>query len=156
MVSKITPAYRYGALITAIYDADTFMCDIDIFDRMWKRDEKIRLYGINANEIKRSKSKGRGDAHVETGYDHRDLLIETLGLDPSDFPRKVRYHKLDDPVRVVIETIKDDSGKFGRLLGIIHTQNGVNVNEVLRDAIGGVEFYDGEEYLIDYPIRPPL
>lgn len=156
MENKITPAYRYGALITAIYDADTILCDIDTFDRMWKRDEKIRLYGINANEIKRSVSKGHGDAHVKTGYDHRDLLIETLGLDPSDFPRKVIYHELAESVWVVIETIKDDSGKFGRLLGIIHTEDGVNVNEVLRDAIGGVEFYDGKDYPADHPIRPPI
>lgn len=148
------PGYRYGALVTAIYDADTVICDIDVFNHMWKKDEIIRLYGINAQEIKRSTAKGIDAADVQVGYDHRDTLIEALGLNPSNFPRKVKYHKLDVPVWVVIETIKDDSGKFGRLLGIVH-KDGVNVNETLRDAIGGVEFYDGKTYPADTTIRPP-
>lgn len=64
------------------------------------------------------------------------------------------------PVWVVIQTVKDDSGKFGRLLGIIHKPSGdgetsTNLNEVLRDVIGGVEFYDEKEYPADHPIRPP-
>lgn len=179
MIEPVTrPGYRYGALITAIYDADTIICDIDVFDHMWKKDEIIRLYGINAQEIKRSKSKGIDADDVQVGYDHRDHLIELLGLDPDDYPRKVKYHDVsksiiegldldgdgepDDfdyrvlpaPVWVIIETIKDDSGKFGRLLGIVH-HGGVNLNESLRDVIGGVEFYDGKTYPADYPIRPP-
>ena len=150
----IKPAYRYGALITAIYDADTIICDIDVFNNMWKKNEIIRLYGINAQEIRRSASKGIDADDVKVGFDHRDALIKTLGLNPDGFSRKVRYHKLDKPVWVVIETIKDTSGKFGRLLGIIH-KGKVNVNEHMRDIIGGVEFYDGQEYPHDYPIRPP-
>jgi len=172
------PAYRYGALVTAIYDADTIICDIDVFDHMWKKDEIIRLYGINAQEIKRSKAKGIDAADVQDGYDQRDELIEALGLDPDNYPRKVKYHdvsskilqaldldgdgepddflyrELPTPVWVVLETIKDDSGKFGRLLGIVH-KDGVNLNEHMRDTIGGVEFYDGKVYTADTPIRPP-
>ena len=179
MTDPVTqPAYRYGALVTAIYDADTIICDIDVFSRMWKKDEIIRLYGINAQEIKRSKSKGIDADDVQDGYDQRDELIEALGLDPDNYPRKVRYHdvsqtiiegldldgdgvpdvfeyrELSTPVWVVIETIKDDNGKFGRLLGVIH-KDGVNINEKMRDVIGGVEFYDGKEHPADTPIRPP-
>ena len=174
----IRPGYRYGALVTAIYDADTIICDIDVFNHMWKKDEIIRLYGINAQEIKRSKAKGIDARDVQDGYDQRDVLIEALGLDPASYPRKVKYHdvsknilagldldgdgepdvfeyrELPAPVWVVIETIKDDSGKFGRLLGIIH-KDGVNLNETLRDVIGGVEFYDGKTHPADTPIRPP-
>ena len=148
------PAYRYGALITAIYDADTFVCDMDTYDHMWKHDETIRLYDINMNEIKRSTSAGRGAEHVSVGFDHRDAFITMLGLDPSDFPRKVKYHPLPEPVSVIIETIRDRSGKFGRLLGIVH-KDGMNINEALRDIVGGVEFYDGKNYPADHPIRPP-
>jgi len=154
MSQVIKAAYTYGAFITAIYDADTVICDIDVFNSMWKKNEIIRLYGINANEIKRSSSMGRGDDHVALGFEHRDALIKALGLNPDDFPKKVRYHKLKEPVWVIIQTVQDSGGKFGRLLGIIH-KDGVNVNEVLSDKIGGVEFYDGKEYPADYPIRPP-
>lgn len=173
-----SPAYCYGALVTAIYDGDTIICDIDTFAHMWKKDEIIRLYGINAQEIRRSKSKGIDAADVQIGYDHRDVLIASLGLEPSNYPRKVKYHEVsqsiiealdldgdgepDDfdyrvfpaPVWVVIETIKDDSGKFGRLLGILH-KDGKNLNEGLRDVIGGVEFYDGKTYPPDTAIVPP-
>lgn len=173
-----SPAYRYGALVTAIYDADTIICDIDTFDHMWKKDEIIRLYGINAQEIKRSKAKGIDSDDVQVGYDQRDTLIEMLGLDPENYPRRVKYHDvaksiivgldldgdgepdefdyrvLPSPVWVIIETIRDDSGKFGRLLGIIH-KDGRNINEAMRDVIGGVEFYDGKSYPADHPIRPP-
>lgn len=172
------PAYRYGALVTAIYDGDTIICDIDTFDHMWKRDEIIRLYGINCQEIKRSKSRGVDADDVQVGYDQRDTLIQCLGLDPADYPRKVKYHDVsqsiltaldldgdgepDDfdyrvfpsPVWIVLETIKDKSGKFGRLLGIIH-KDGKNLNEAMRDVIGGVEFYDSKTYPADYPITSP-
>ncbi len=174
----LSPAYRYGALVTAIYDADTIICDIDTFAHMWKKDEIIRLYGINAQEIKRSKSKGIDSDDVQVGYDQRDVLIEALGLDPENYPRKVKYHEvatsiiealdidgdgepddfdyrvLPSPVWVVIETVMDTSGKFGRLLGIIH-KDGQNLNETLRDIIGGVEFYDGKIHPSDTPIVPP-
>jgi len=172
------PAYRYGALVTAIYDGDTIICDIDTFAHMWKKDEIIRLYGINAQEIKRSKSRGIDSDDVQHGYDQRDVLIKSLGLDPENYPRKVKYHEvstsilealdldgdgepddfdyriLPSPVWVVIETVQDKSGKFGRLLGIIH-KDGVNLNEAMRDVIGGVEFYDGKTYPSDYPISSP-
>lgn len=149
-----SPAYRYGFLITAIYDCDTIVGDLDMYNHVWKADETIRLYGINANEIKRSKAKGITSADVQVGYDHRDAMITALGLDPADFPRRVRYYQLAEPVYVVIETIKDTSGKFGRLLGIIH-KDGRNLNEEMRDVIGGVEFYDGKQWPADTPIKAP-
>lgn len=150
----IQPAYRYGFLIKAIYDGDTIVGDLDMYDSVWKDGEIIRLYGINCQEIKRSKSKGIDSDDVQVGYDHRDALIEFLGLDPADFPRKVKYHELDEPVWVVMETVKDASGKFGRLLGIVH-KDGRNLNEAMRDVIGGVEFYDGKSHPPNTPISPP-
>lgn len=149
-----SPAYRYGFNITAIYDADTIKGNLDMYDGIWQSDEIIRLYGINAQEIKRSKAKGIDSDDVQVGYDQRDIFIRALGLDPANFDRKVRYHKLAVPVYVVMETVKDRSGKFGRLLGIVH-KNGVNVNEIMRDVIGGVEFYDGKDWPANTPIIPP-
>lgn len=148
------PSYRYGFLITAIYDGDTIVGDLDMYDHVWKDGETIRLYGINCQEIKRSKAKGIDADDVQIGFDHRDAFIELLGLDPADFARKVKYHKLEKPVWVVMETVKDKSGKFGRLLGIIH-KDGRNINEAMRDVIGGVEFYDGKVWPVGTLIIPP-
>ncbi len=148
------PAYRYGFTITAIYDGDTIIGNLDMYDHVWKDDETIRLFAINCQEIKRNKRKGIDADDVQVGFDHRDALISFLGLDPADFPRKVKYHQLAEPVWVVIETVQDKSGKFGRLLGIVH-KDGKNLNEHMRDIIGGVEFYDGKDWPIDTPIAPP-
>jgi len=150
----LAPAFSYGFQITGIYDSDTIVGNLDMYDRTWKADEIIRLYGINGQEIRRSSSKGITAADVQVGYDQRDDLIRCLDLDPADFPRKVKYHTLETPVWVVIETVKDRSGKFGRLLGIVHYK-GKNINEAMRDIIGGVEFYDGKFYPADTPIVPP-
>ncbi len=148
------PAYRYGFTITAIYDGDTIIGNLDMYNHVWKDDETIRLYGINCQEIKRSKKNNIDAIDVQIGFDHRDALITFLGLNPDDFPRKVKYHKLTAPVWVVMETVKDRSGKFGRLLGIVH-KDGKNLNEHMRDIIGGVEFYDGKTHPANTPITPP-
>lgn len=174
----ISPNYTQNGLITAIYDGDTVICDIDWGKRIWTKDETIRLYGINCNEIKRNAKAGRGDEHVEIGFDQRDGLIFILGDDPTNYTRKVKYHDVKKkilvaldldgdgepdvfdyqeylrPIPVIIQTIISKDEKYGRMLGIIH-KDGVNVNEHLRDIIGGVEFYDGKTYPKDYPITPP-
>jgi len=82
-----SPAYRYGFLLKAIYDGDTIVGDLDMYDHVWKANEIIRLYGINCQEIKRSKAKGLDADDVQVGFDHRDELIRFLGLDPADFQR---------------------------------------------------------------------
>ena len=146
--------YVYGAHVIAIYDADTWLVKIDLGMGMSKEETIIRLYGVNAHEIKRSRSKGYGDAHVKAGFEDRDFMISELGLDPKDFPQKVKYHELKKPVRIVLATIRDEGGKFGRLLGVVY-KNNVNLNERLRDRLGGVEFYDQKTYPPGHPIIPP-
>ena len=150
MITK--PAYTYSADITHIYDGDNVKCNIDLYDRQWKIGETIRLYGIDAHEIKRSKTHNRDSAHVKIGYDQRDALLKFLGLDPNNFRRVAKYQKIETPIRVIIQTLQDESGKFGRLLGILH-KNGINVNEQMRDVIGGVNFFDDKTYTKDYPIK---
>lgn len=171
------PNYTQNALIKAVYDGDTIIADIDWGKGIWTRDEVVRFYGINCNEIKRSKRHGRGDEHVEIGFDQRDYLLTELGRSSMNYPRKVKYHNISEkvlvgldldgdgepdifdyreypqPVPVVIQTILDKE-KFGRLLGVVW-RGDVNINEKLRDIIGGVEFYDGKTYPADYPIKAP-
>lgn len=87
--------YRYNAFITAVYDGDTVTADIDLGFGIIMHKQKIRLSYINTPEI-------RG-VEREAGLVSRFVLREKV-LDKN----------------VIIETQKDKSGKYGRLLGTIY------------------------------------
>ncbi|MEM9359958.1 MAG: thermonuclease family protein [Pseudomonadota bacterium] len=83
--------YQYAAEITDVYDGDTVTADIDLGFHTWRRGERLRLYGINAPEV-------RGSERAE-GLVSRDALREKI------------LHK-----EVIVCTIKDRKGKYGRYL----------------------------------------
>ena len=97
--------YKYNATVVKVYDGDTITCDIDVGFGIVLRKQKIRLYGLNTPEV-------RGEER-ELGIISRDKLREKI-LDKN----------------IILETIKDKKGKYGRWLGIIHLNN-ENVNEWL-------------------------
>lgn len=95
--------YTYKARVVSVYDGDTITCDIDLgFDVIYKN-QKIRLYGINAPELK--------GATKPQGIISRDAL---------------RGQILDKDI--TIETIKDEKEKFGRYLGVIFLDS-LNIND---------------------------
>ncbi|MEO0636595.1 MAG: thermonuclease family protein [Pseudomonadota bacterium] len=97
--------YAYRAIITEVYDGDTVTADVDLGFKTWRRDERLRLYGIDAPEV-------RGAERSE-GLSARDALRRrVLGED------------------VVICTIKDKTGKYGRYLAEIFL-DGENINDWL-------------------------
>ena len=99
--------YEYKAEIIAVYDGDTVTADIDLGFNTWRRDERLRLSGINAPEV-------RGKQRSE-GLVSRDALREKiLGKE------------------VIICTIRDKKGKYGRYLVEIHLE-GLNINSWLVD-----------------------
>lgn len=150
----IQPSYSYYFTVQAIYDGDTVVGELDKGFNEFERDKELRLYGYNTQEIRRSKSRNIGDREVNVGFDQTEFLIHLLDNDPRNYPRKTKLHKLEKPRRVVIQTIKDNDGKYGRLLAIMHYK-GENLNELMRDVVGGVQFYDGKTYPKNFPIRPP-
>lgn len=96
--------YTYKADIISIYDGDTVTAIVDLgFNTHTK--QSIRLYGIDAPEVK---GETRGE-----GLKSRDWLITKI-LNKS----------------VIIKTIKDKKGKYGRYLGILYL-NGENINDSL-------------------------
>jgi micrococcal nuclease len=99
--------YFYKAKIISVYDGDTVTAVIDLGFETTKK-IKIRLYGINAPEI-------RGKQRPE-GLKSRDYL-RSLVLDKD----------------VIIQTLKDKKGKYGRYIGIIHLGD-ENVNELLVES----------------------
>ena len=104
--------YEYRARVTGVYDGDTVTVDIDLGFKTWVKDEKIRLLGIDAPELK-------GET-LQAGRASRDALRELI---------------LDEDV--LIRTEKDEQGSFGRYLGevFVETETGEfeSVNQILLD-----------------------
>ena len=97
----------YPSKVEKVYDGDTITISVDLGMGITKV-ERIRMYGINAPEI-------RGKQRPE-GLKSRDYL-RSLILDKD----------------VIIQTLKDKKGKYGRYIGIIHLKD-ENVNELLVES----------------------
>lgn len=94
--------YTYKAHVTSVYDGDTITVDIDLGFSTFLKNQKIRMYGINAPEI-------RGADH-DNGVSSRDALRSRI-LDKD----------------IILNTIKDEKEKYGRWLGKIEV-DGENIN----------------------------
>ena len=101
--------YHYKALITDAYDGDTVTAELELGLKAAIKGEKLRLHRINAPEM-------RGDEKI-AGKASRDWLRgRILGK------------------TVLVETIKDKRGKYGRYLAEIWLpENGgyTNINDEL-------------------------
>lgn len=110
--------YQYKAIITAIYDGDTVTVDISLGLGVWVRGEKLRLYGINAPEV-------RGDSRIR-------------GIASRDWLRNIALGK-----EVTLITIKDKKGKYGRYLAKISLLDDART---LNDMIVGAGHAIYKEY----------
>lgn len=99
---------RYPAVVTAVYDGDTMTLDIDLGQGIVREGVRVRLLGLDTPEV-------RGEERME-------------GLRVRDWVRRKVLGK-----RVILETDNDETGKFGRLLGIIWI-DGRNLNRTLLDT----------------------
>lgn len=84
--------YWYRALVTNVVDGDTIDVTIDLGLRVSIHERRIRLYGINAPELK-------GET-LSKGQQSKAWLIKAVLAK-----------------QVTIRTIKDGDDKYGRLLG---------------------------------------
>jgi micrococcal nuclease len=112
LISKDAELFHYTARVQSVYDGDTCRVDIDLGLGIWIRNEKLRLVRINAPEMT-GPEKAKGEVS-------RDFLRELI-----------------DGREVIIETLKDRRGKYGRYLAEIWIeQEGVwiNVNDTLVAA----------------------
>ena len=102
--------YHYIALVTSVYDGDTCTVDIDLGLHSWIRDEKLRLHRINAPEL-RGKERSKG-------LKSRDFLKSKI-----------------EGKKILIETIKDKKGKYGRYLAEIWLEEKkgefTNINDLI-------------------------
>ena len=101
--------YEYYADVTKVYDGDTITVTIDLgFDHFIK-DMSLRLLGIDTPELSGGTEETRA-----AGREARDFLRSLiLGQE------------------VVVKTVRDKTGKYGRYLATIFTEDDVNANELL-------------------------
>jgi len=104
--------YTYKAQITQVYDGDTVTADIDLGFHIWVRGEKLRLYGIDTPEM-RSNAAHKVDAAEKFRAVAAKNALSNLILNKD----------------VILCTLKDKKGKYGRYLAKITTLDGVDVNE---------------------------
>ena len=105
MIVSSPTKYMFAARTLYIYDADTFKdVEVDLGFQVKLHDQDLRLFGINAYEVKRSKAKKIGDAHVAKGKAGRDAVRELLDKNAGWF---------------LLQSVKGGKGKFGRWLAII-------------------------------------
>jgi len=98
--------YTYNAIITGVYDGDTFTADIDLGLGIWKKGEKLRLAEVDTPEV-------RG-AEREQGILVRDHVKELI------------LNK-----KVVIQTTLDKKGKYGRLIAEVYYDGDFPLSEYL-------------------------
>ena len=111
--------YWYSVRVIYVYDGDTIYVDTDLGFESHIVKQKIRLAHIDAPEI-------RGEEREE-------------GLKARDFVRDVLHDK-----RIIMNSIKDKSGKYGRYLGVIYYESSygrwINLNEQMVE-LGYAERY---------------
>lgn len=104
--------YCYRAIVRSVYDGDTCTADIDLGLNTWVHGEKLRLNRIDTPEL-------RG-------------IEREQGLPARDFVREKIEGK-----EVMLQTIKDRKGKYGRFLAEIWMiePDGqyVNLNDMLLE-----------------------
>jgi len=110
--------YYYKADVVRVIDGDTIVCNIDLGFDNWLHNEHIRLLGINCPETRT-----------------RDPIEKEAGLIAKHF---VDTFLKDNGNKVILETVYDSGGKYGRTLAVIHvmdveTNQLINLNEILID-----------------------
>lgn len=108
--------YQYKALVTKVYDADTITADIDLGFHVSLKGEKIRLFRINAPEV-------RGPER-EKGIISRDWLREKI------------LNK-----EIILITHKDKKGKYGRWLADVWMDDVCINDELVNQSLAVYKDY---------------
>ncbi len=101
-------SFTYRAELVRVIDGDTVVLNIDLGFDTWMHEQTIRLYGIDTPEM--------------TGEERED------GEKAKEWLQERLYGS-----EIVLQSIQDKKGSFGRWLGILFT-NGENVNDEIVAA----------------------
>ena len=114
----MSEAFYYNATLVRVIDGDTIDVDIDLGFSVWLKKQRIRLAGIDTPE-----SRTRNTAETVMGLAAKDRLKELCG-------EKGAVQSLG-------------RGKYGRILGIPHTETGEDICKILIDEGHAREYWGG-------------
>ena len=112
--------YEYNCKIVKVVDGDTVDVDIDLGFGIWIKKERVILYGIDAPESRT-----------------RDLEEKKYGLASKKYVEDLM------PVNSiqVLRTMKDNVGKFGRVLGVFVLPDGNRLDELMIKNYHAVDYH---------------
>ena len=112
--------YRYKVEVTRVVDGDTVDVDVDLGFGMVYKKQRVRMMGIDTPE-----SRTRNKAE------------KVLGLAAKEF--------LTQQCRNTFTVASMGRGKFGRILGIIYSENGLDICKLMIKPGHAVEYYGGKK-----------
>ncbi len=118
--AKEKEVYNYKCTLVKVVDGDTIDIDIDLGFDVWLRNQRVRLYGIDTPE-----SRTRNKAE------------KVLGLAAKEF--------LTQQCRNTFTVASMGRGKFGRILGIIYSETGLDICNLMIKTGHAVEYYGGKK-----------
>lgn len=110
--------YEYGCKVKRVVDGDTIDITIDLGFKIFY-DTRVRMYGIDTPESRT-----------------RDKDEKARGLLAKKFLQK----KVKTGKSFKIQTQKDSSGKYGRVIGILIIDD-ININELIVIEHLGVKYF---------------
>jgi len=117
--------FEYQCKIVKVIDGDTVDVDIDLGFGVWLKKQRIRLYGIDTPE-----SRTRDLEEKKYGLVAKALVLANLPLGSTR----------------TLTTVKDKTGKYGRILGKFkaydsYTDAWVNLNQLMIIKHHAVEYH---------------
>ena len=119
-MSKSPDAFVYRATLDRVVDGDTFDCILDLGFDVKLHKQRVRLHGIDTPESRT-----------------RDLAEKKLGL--------LAKERLKELCKGSFKVKSLGKGKYGRILGIPHTQEGEDICQILIKEGHAVEYFGGKK-----------
>jgi len=112
----VDPVWEYDVNIIRVIDGDTVVVDVNLGFGIWRRGEKIRLYGINTPEI--------------YGVEKEEGLIS----------KQYVKDKIEGK-SILIYTVQDKTDLYGRRLAVLLVE-GLNLNrDIVVQGLGEEKYY---------------
>lgn len=118
--------YKYNCIVNRIIDGDTIVIDIDLGFNIWIKSEPVRLYGVDAPEIRTRNTEEKLFGKYAAEY------VENL-LKPG--------------CSYIFISKEFSTGKYGRILGDFYIENELLTNILLNNNVVA-NYKEGKEKYI--------